>query len=672
MGDSLTWIRSRRSWFSGCTTLSAYDMLAVVLVTLFASRMLPAQLCAGNSMVGCTHAGAACRPVTTGTGDSGVCNTPKGYKGELTCSCVAAPAPPPPLFDNITITNPTPGTVDIRIDRPNPTRASTDYPSITFQPGDTVTIAAGGCVQSGGSGKTWHRYVNPAGPEGLYHGLVTIPFATGLLDRFEKYQNQPQVKVSTSAPPSSHLQLGFEDDGYADNGYTAHDNGPDNQCLLDHDGGPAWVHLVVVHEGLLPTKTIGGDFDLLWTNWDANGIPLNPDWRSKVESKRNPDPNNCIWPWQGAGLPRCTNQITDTDTWWGCSSSIPFANQNNAFGLDGHANYSAATYDGRVYWESKSGPATDDEYSMNLSTTTSAGGMSPGGLSPARPLGVHVEFGRGDTIDILTADFGLPWWRGLQNAVNNGSAHNYLDGDYTIVTGLMGLDFYHSPGPESHPAWAMAIQGSHESATDSWAIFVRNSGQEGYCSGSEHNVLFPDNQYTFNLTWWPGATSGIVSTSSFWTNATTPLTYSVNFIQGQAVQLTFYNLPDPSAGALIGGELHISWTGGTSSPRIKAPAALKDKVDQEDDAESYVALLTAGLTPAQRAIYDTNLLATKRVQGPKSPVRLESRPPMPMNAKSTRHPQVSAVPDAAFTAQKEAQINALKKAFGGTLPAVTK
>jgi hypothetical protein len=534
-----------------------------------------------------------------------------------------------PLFDDITITNPTPGTVDIRIDRPNPTKPSTEYPSIIFQPGDTVTIAAGGCVQSGGSGKTWHRYVNPAGSEtGLYHGLITIPFATGLLDRFEKYQNQPQVKVSTSAPPSSHLQLGFEDDKYADNGYTKHDNGPDNQCLLDHDGGPAWVHLVVVHNGVAPPITAGGDFDLLWMNWDANGIPMNPDWRSKVEYQRNPDPTNCIWPWQGSGLPRCTNQITNTDTWFGCSSSIPYFNQNNAFGLDGHANYSAATFDGKVYWESKSGPLTDDEYSVDLSTTNSAGG-----LSPARPLGVHVEFARDETIDVLTDDFGLPWWQGLRNAVDNENAHDYLDGDYMIVTGLMGLDFYHSPGPESHPAWAMAIQGSHESVTDIWAIFVHNWGQEGYCSGSQHTVLFPDNQYTFNLKWWPGATSGTVNTSSFWTSATTPVTYSVNFIQGQAVQLTFYNLPDPSARALIGGELHISWTGGAPGPIVKPPVASKDNVGQEDEAESYVATLTAGLTRAQRAIYDANLPATKRVQGPKSPVRLESRPPMPINAK---------------------------------------
>ena len=50
-----------------------------------------------------------------------------------------------------------------RIDRPNVTRSATSYPSIVFSPGDRVTIHAGGCVQTGGSGKTWKRYLDPRG-----------------------------------------------------------------------------------------------------------------------------------------------------------------------------------------------------------------------------------------------------------------------------------------------------------------------------------------------------------------------------------------------------------------------------------------------------------------------------------------------------------------------------
>ena len=94
----------------------------------------------------------------------------------------------------------------IRIDRPNPKQPSTEYPAITFQPGDTITIHAGGCVQSGGLGRTWHRYVNPSGPDTdrLYHGLVTIPFATGVLERVQKYWNQ-SVHIADTAPAASFI-----------------------------------------------------------------------------------------------------------------------------------------------------------------------------------------------------------------------------------------------------------------------------------------------------------------------------------------------------------------------------------------------------------------------------------------------------------------------------------
>src|SRR6185436_20563730 len=123
-------------------------------------------------------------------------------------------------FDIITRTSLGPGREQIRIDQPDPTKRSVDYPQITFQPDDGVTITAGGCVQSGGSGSTWHRYVNPSGGDAdkLYHGLITIPFATGTLERIEKYQGQ-QVHVAPNASPGNlHLQLGFEDDNYSDNG----------------------------------------------------------------------------------------------------------------------------------------------------------------------------------------------------------------------------------------------------------------------------------------------------------------------------------------------------------------------------------------------------------------------------------------------------------------------
>src|ERR1051325_158363 len=68
-----------------------------------------------------------------------------------------------------------------RIRQPNVRQFLTPYPQIRFQPGDRITIEAGGCVQTGGIGKTWKQYVNPKGPNAvqLYHGLIWIPGVIG-------------------------------------------------------------------------------------------------------------------------------------------------------------------------------------------------------------------------------------------------------------------------------------------------------------------------------------------------------------------------------------------------------------------------------------------------------------------------------------------------------------
>jgi hypothetical protein len=68
---------------------------------------------------------------------------------------------------------------------PNVLAASTTYPDLTFKSGDTVSISASGCAQTGGSGSTWKRYVDPEGSNSdhLYHGKISIAGATSGLVR---------------------------------------------------------------------------------------------------------------------------------------------------------------------------------------------------------------------------------------------------------------------------------------------------------------------------------------------------------------------------------------------------------------------------------------------------------------------------------------------------------
>jgi hypothetical protein len=120
---------------------------------------------------------------------------------------------------------------------PNVRQRSTEYPQIQFEPGDHVYIEAGGCVQTGGAGLTWKRYVDPAADNDLYHGLISIPGGTAGLVRLLTMVNQTVVVTERGS-----LTLGYEDDDYSDNGYWGHDNGTGNQCS---NVGPAWVHLTI-------------------------------------------------------------------------------------------------------------------------------------------------------------------------------------------------------------------------------------------------------------------------------------------------------------------------------------------------------------------------------------------------------------------------------------------
>jgi hypothetical protein len=129
--------------------------------------------------------------------------------------------------------------IDCTIDQPVVTEPQHTY-DFSFLPGDHVQITAGGCVQVGGHGLSWKRYVDPAADNDLYHGLITIPGGTGPLERLV---NVVRRSITVGGRGGS-LVLGYEDEAgaYGDNGYYAHDNGTANQCL---NVGPAFVHFTI-------------------------------------------------------------------------------------------------------------------------------------------------------------------------------------------------------------------------------------------------------------------------------------------------------------------------------------------------------------------------------------------------------------------------------------------
>jgi len=171
------------------------------------------------------------------------------------------------------------------IPEPNVRQRMTEYPDIRFHPGDRITVEAGGCVQTGGSGRTWKRYVDPGGDNTsyLYHGLLWIPGATLPLQRMRNCNRRTfEIPLDVNRPENLYLRLGYEDDDYDDNGYHDHDDGTDDQCK---GAGSAFVRLTV--EPHVPWRPVTplpppAPLDVVWRNVDVNGLPLTPQWGAQV------------------------------------------------------------------------------------------------------------------------------------------------------------------------------------------------------------------------------------------------------------------------------------------------------------------------------------------------------------------------------------------------------
>jgi hypothetical protein len=161
---------------------------------------------------------------------------------------LAAPAAGAETFDQYSVRQAGATTVH-RIDRPNVKRALTRYDRIRVSPGDRVVVRAGGCVQTGGRGSTWKRYVDPQGPnsEDYYSGMIQIPGVTDEPRRIEGVVGHTYI-----ATASGNVSLGYQDDDFGNNGYSGHDDGTGDQC---RGVGPAWVEVEVTKGTPVPVSS---------------------------------------------------------------------------------------------------------------------------------------------------------------------------------------------------------------------------------------------------------------------------------------------------------------------------------------------------------------------------------------------------------------------------------
>jgi hypothetical protein len=449
------------------------------------------------------------------------------------------------------------------INRPIVNRPERVYSNVVFAPGDTVYVKADGCVQTGGSGPTWKRYVNPSGADSdhWYHGLIRIPTAKlagtdvgNSLTRIKNVVGRPIMVTGQGAAASELvLHLGYEDDDLTDNSYNDPDDGTEDQCKGDsrNDGGPAHVTITICRGVPCGPTTSRFDFDVLSSSVDPNGFLLNPhwSWQDRPENHGN-KPNTSLChefskhdvgrPWYRPNFPDCTDQagLDDVDTPDGINEQVcrinrlyedrrhGLASENDLFSggiypyltgrIDsfiGHVNWFPITVEGRV-GPKISHESADDDYDFSLycddkiqvdntfvvDESLKKSCAQQDWLYTNRRSYLHVEFDSDETIKHFNID---PWVDLRANVDSPGWRFT----GHTIMTGLFGLDGEHQLKTEMHPLYAMALRRDMESSPSDevWLIFLRNRGDEGGCSSQVWDGGFSD--YTFRLPWRDGMAS---------------------------------------------------------------------------------------------------------------------------------------------------------------------
>jgi|GEM_PF-3403114 len=474
-------------------------------------------------------------------------------------------------IDALNCYEPRPGVEVWSIANPNvSTSAEVAYSPIQFKQFDVVSIAAGGCVQRGGSGFSWNRYVNPmdglAGSDSLHYGSFRIPGITGD-QRLLAPLRTGAIVIRSQPVEGGTLRLRYRDDGHGDNGYYGHDWGYYEQC---RDLGNAWLVITIKRRCADAPEALCASpapMDLVSSQSDPNNLLLNPKWGWQVETGVSPFVTElCGLSYKSGAMPEdnlnlCTRQSVYKDTNLGLCMK-----EGTSGRIAGHVNWTTATYTGVLtfYDHSKRDRAGDNDYNFTL--------MAEGNASHSQQpntTGLRLEYNSSEVSDRTQSR----WWQEFRSAVNRqdneirrgAAVHDYpnimMGKRPAIVMGLVGIDCEHFCHVELHPVYAMAIHLRESLDDDVWVIFARNWGDEGYCSGSGDHPL---NLTTLNFDLPApagGSAAGIkvldgagLSEMRFSHGA---MTYGVS-ANGQKARVAL-TLRRPSDHSLVDGELHLRW-----------------------------------------------------------------------------------------------------------------
>ena len=134
-----------------------------------------------------------------------------------------------------------------------------------------------------------------------------------------------------------------------------------------------------------------------------------------------------------------------------------------------------------------------------------------------------------------------------------------INGKQSIATGLYGLDCEHDCLAELHPLYVLAVHVKSDPADDVWAIFVRRSGDEGYCStGQMHNW----STHTVSLVL-PGSGQATISGGTeFYRErlSRSPKRMAPTLYPQAGGALVTFDFGTGPTSDIFDGELHIKWT----------------------------------------------------------------------------------------------------------------
>ncbi len=521
-----------------------------------------------------------------------------------------------------------------RIDRPSAGRVRMQYPSVTFHPGDEVRVKAGGCVRTEAG---WVPYAEAARIEiaGVTAGLVPLAEVAG-----------QDLRIPDSADPAElGLALGF----------TSRPEIPGEGACV---GQPAAYVTIAARPAGGAAGLAPAPMDLVSAgSSDPNWMWLNPRWGVQQTFPGSlADPKACFNLSGWFNNPGCTVQRPGIDEPDGLTWLICYAGSTTP--IEGHVNWYPATYTGPVYWSDQSWP--DMDYNINLVPP------SKNGLTRYNTTTIHTEFDARETID----KFVTPWWKAFR-AASDATKGAMINGRESVVGGLVGTDCEHDCYSEIHPVWALAIHVKSDPSDDVWAIFVRNFGNEGFCSKYQHLVGFSGNRFTFNFPWRGGATSVATTTGTGFYANLSGMSYSWGSTPGQKVSLTV-QLLSPYSYPRVHGELHLRWTGSALQAGELAasePEAWFEEVESGGQTERWLHDLAERLGPEQRRSLEAELAADSvaPARDAVSMAGLEAAAAAEATTLSALTP-VTAVPDSATTRANMRRLMALRRAHGGSLP----